>query len=184
MQSDLPQGDPQLQRTKPGPKVATGFVDPCIIYLEDTLPGEIPLLAAILAFSSKEMRAVDGRIHLALEEILALIWIPVEGIWRYSLNAGAQCLSVTDAKFLTKQDYATKDSALLCRTRARFTGEIKKLSATQLKSLTLPFTGPHDSLNKTIFAKKILEHSRLDWPSIAEALTLMGPTEKSKYSTA
>jgi hypothetical protein len=36
MQSDTPKGEPQLQSLNPLPEVATGYVDPCIVYLETT----------------------------------------------------------------------------------------------------------------------------------------------------
>ena len=70
MTSDTPQGDPRLQRISPGPQVATGYVDPCIVYLETTLPGEIPLVVACWARSSMEIQEPGHPVRMELRDVV------------------------------------------------------------------------------------------------------------------
>jgi hypothetical protein len=72
MPSDFPKGDPRLQKVNPGPRVAIGQVDSCIVYLETTLPGEIPLLAACWASSSQEIRTVGSPSTLELTNVVII----------------------------------------------------------------------------------------------------------------
>jgi hypothetical protein len=72
MQSDTPQGDPRLQRTIPGPPGAVGIVDPCIVFLEATLPGEIPLLVTCVARSSQEFKLPGEKSRCELSGVLIL----------------------------------------------------------------------------------------------------------------
>ncbi len=71
MQSDTPQGDPRLQRINPEPEIATGFVDPCIVYIETSFGG-LPLLIVCFAASSYENGEPGQPYRLELRDALVL----------------------------------------------------------------------------------------------------------------
>jgi hypothetical protein len=72
MQSDTPKGDPRLQATSSGPKVATGYVDPCLVYLEAHRPDQRPLLMVCFAAVSREIAEPGKESRLELDDVLVL----------------------------------------------------------------------------------------------------------------
>jgi hypothetical protein len=184
MQSDTPtpQGDPRLQRINPGPKIATGYVDPCIVYLETTLPGasEAPLLIAALAQSSKEIRPIGGDSFLEMDEVVLFEWDPgVKGLWLFTPYVGIKGRLASrgnhfsfTADFLKPFPGYSKKSFLSQNKITRFAGKVKYLSEVEMQFFTNLFPVPFEVKSQVVFAKKLLEESQLDWPSIAEALTI------------
>jgi hypothetical protein len=174
MTSDTPQGDPRLQRTSPGPQVATGYVDPCIVYLETTLPGEIPLVVACWGKSSQEIREPDGKLHWELENVLVVKCLYRHGYfngklgWRFTTHHKDRVilknLAATD-RTIVFSDYTGifEDIPPAIFQRAiRFLD--RETDALLRKKL------PGQLNNPNALACELLQQSKLDWPSISGAL--------------
>jgi hypothetical protein len=180
MQSDPPQGDPRLQRINPEPTVATGYVDPCIVYLETTAPGEVPLLGIGWASSSQVIRKSDGRSHLELRDVRM-----VKGLYEkpLSLRNAKWSFSTRDADHLIlnheKNDaLSIEHSFFTCR----FKGSSVLIPQWKIRYLTPEFAASlrrilltEGSSHPNWVAQVLLEQAKLDWPSIAEALASLKP---------
>ena len=70
MQDATPQGEPRRQKADHHPRVTTGFVDPCIISMETTLPGEIAMLVQFWAAGSREIRGPGALLHWELNDVV------------------------------------------------------------------------------------------------------------------
>lgn len=185
MQSDTPQGDPQLQRTNPGPKIATGYVDPCIVYLETTAPGEIPLLGIGWATSSREVRDTGGGLHWELSDVGL-----VKGIyekpshfqktkWNFSIrNADHLILKhVRDNALSIDHPFFTcrfkSSDVLIPQWKFRFLSP--QVAASLQKTLS------EGSSHPDWIARILLEQLKLDWPSIADALASLQPLKPRPF---
>jgi hypothetical protein len=174
MQSDTPQGDPRLQRIDPEPIVATGFADPCIVYLETTLPGEIPLLVACWARSSREVHEPGKPVRLELEDVR------VFNCSRHS-KRGHKGLWITTTRSANSLvlKHGTADRTPDCSyfstfqsaTPHVFQWAIRYLDQETDLSLIRDFnsTLSPNSL-RTPVTKRVFEMAKLDWPSIAEVI--------------
>ena len=190
MQSDLPQGDPRLQRINPGPEVATGYVDPCIVYLETTIPREIPVLAALFAPSSREVRGTDGQMSLFLDEVVMVHWIPTKNFWlpipsfalRCSIIFQGKRLIIDEGKFVNMPGYSTEGFAKLIDKKTAFAGAVKALSQEEARSFIGLLPLPDDAWTHIVFAKKALGYSNLDSPSVTDALRFMKRANRTKTS--
>jgi len=179
MQSDPPQGDPRLQPTDPGPRVAAGYVDPCIVYFETTAPGEIPLLGIGWATSSREVREANGTSHWELSDV-GLVKCLCEkrsrlqkAKWKFLIrnadqfilkHSGSNALSIDHPFFTCRFD---SSNVLIQQWKFQF------LSPQVFDSLQKKLTDKSSSPNS--IAKIFLEQSKLDWPSIADALASLQP---------
>jgi hypothetical protein len=179
MQSDTPQGDPRLQRTNPGPKVATGYVDPCIVYLETTAPGEIPLLGIGWATSSREVRDAGGGLHWELNDV-GLVKGLYEKPSRFQKAKWNFSIRNTD-HFILKHGRGNA----LSIDHPFFSGRFKS-SNVLIPQWKFQFLSPQtvDSLQKILtersshpdsIARILLEQSKLDWTSVADALASLQP---------
>jgi len=185
MQSDTPQGDPRLQRTNPSPNVATGYVDPCIVFLETTAPGEIPLLGIGWATSSREVREANGTSHWELNDVGL-----VKGLCEKSsrLQKARWKFLIRNADhFILKHDGKDAQSIDHPFFTCRF-----KSSSVLIRQWKFQFLSPQefDSLQKMLtdksshpdsIARIFLEQSRLDWPSVADALASLQPVKPLPY---
>jgi hypothetical protein len=178
MQNDSPESDPRLQKTITGPFVATGFVDPCLVYLETTLPGDVSVLYACLALSSSEVKNPGCQSHLKLDDVAILKWRTKR--IRSGLRPKKKRLEV-------KVSLSQKNDLLLLSNGEKFIPKIssgKPLMGNEGESAT--FQGSIRFIDSTtaeafqklwsnsaqwdIFAEKILKQADVAWPSIADAL--------------
>jgi hypothetical protein len=204
MQSDPPQGDPRLQRIYPGPQVTTGYVDPCIVYLETTLPGEIPLLVACWASSSHEIKNVGSKTYWALKNVVVLECrfdrpsYKLAPGWTFSIHREESLVlrhGIPDRKFVRSSSYFSgwfefapvpvfqwairfldreTDSAL------RNNAGIREILGTNNPYKNVPRSGLRQAFRenqayKKLITFKLLQQSKLDWPSIAEVLAFLEP---------
>lgn len=181
MQDDTPQGDPRLQPIQPGPEVATGYVDPCIVYLETSLPGEIPLVAACWARSSREIREPGKSVRLELSDTI---------VFEYRRHRFGWLAVTKRAKSLTLKHGLT-DRLPACsffhhRPGALppvFQWAVRYINAETDTSLRRQFQACYSpNSRKEAVARRIFELSRLDWPSIAEILEVKGKPQRIKHS--
>lgn len=195
MTSDTPQGDPRLQRTSPGPQVAAGYVDPCIVYLETTLPGEIPLVVACWARSSREIRNPGQGVQMELQDVVAF-----HGEWRRHPVGKHHWLVTTRKVGSLTLKHGTKNRAAnssylspfqsdpppVCQWAVRYLDPKTDASLrSQFGQLTnLRWLKPlqiHAELSKRkALSKRVFELSRLDWPSIAEIIATLEPPRRTK----
>jgi hypothetical protein len=207
MQSDPPQGDPRLQRIDPGAPVATGYVDPCIVFLETTLPGEIPLLAACWASSSREIRDPDGKTHWELKHVVVLecrydrLSFKRDLRWTFAMQK-EECLilrhGVPDKKFLGSSYFSTHSEFApppIFQWTIRFLDQVSDAELRKNASIRklLATNHPYDHVPMQAVAKahkirqaqikslgqKLFRKSKLDWPSIAEILASLEPRQVS-----
>jgi hypothetical protein len=182
MQGDSPEADPRLEKANFGPKVATGFVDPCLVFLETTLPGEVPLLLALFAYSSKEARPDGGGTRLEFSECVVFKWTGYhKGGWLPMSYSALDCILQshgTDFLFDTRFSRihpSNSDRDLLPPSAEKliFTGAIKFLDEKECESLLSFIPVPFDIKSQVILAEMILERAEVEWQSIADALTLL-----------
>jgi len=192
MQSDSPESDPRLQRTNPGPKVTTGFVDPCIVYLEATLPGEIPVLYTCWAHSSHEIRKGGFKTHLNLTDVVTIKWRPVKtkSGWKQLRGKAMWSFGISRHKSLL---VASRDRATFVRCSEMrvfadesgnpltFDGAIRFIDSNVVASLERS-TDNLGSANE--LARKLLNWAPVDWPSISDALASLEPSQTTKLKTS
>jgi hypothetical protein len=173
MQSDTPQGDPRLQRIYPGPEIATGFIDPCIVYLETTLAGEIPLLAACWAGSSREICEPGSRPYLELQDVVVIQnqsdkRIGSESLWKFDIRLAKTVLvSRTDrGRGTALCPYVTENFAI--HQMSPFRCVVRQLDRQTHDSLRRIMWNP--SRNSVSIVQAILESATVEWFSIANAL--------------
>jgi hypothetical protein len=178
MQSDTPQSDPRLQRTNPGPKVAAGYIDPCIVYLETTLPGEIPVLYICWAQSSVNLQKPGGKSLLRLDGVVVQKWRPIKSSYGWLMHGKKPAWN-----FVTYRDESllltSQGSTFSVQTSERllfvnddtspliFQGSIRFIDQKTEASLR-KLLGNLNALD--ILARKILECAQVDWQSISDAL--------------
>jgi hypothetical protein len=183
MQSDTPQGDPRLQRTNPGPVVAVRIIDPCIVFLEATLPGEIPLLAACWARSCREWRSAEGHTCLALGHVVVVQNQTSKGIerrnlWKFGRRNEKAVFLISGGKngAFVKCDF--KATTFKTAPDPVFQWHIRFLSGKE-----------HDALERTVrkfsrdpneVAGVILRRANVDWPSITDAMSALRRYEKNQ----
>ena len=179
MQSDSPESNPRLQRTKPGPVVATGFVDPCIFYLEATLPNEVPVLFACWARSLSETRKVDGTIHLNLSQVSVVKGTPIRGLRGWTMENGKTDWDFAVSQFFQKLLLIHDDSGWTLRSDIDLScfqfdpaygsqSSVKFIDAKTDYRLEKLSTGGLRSLPD--LTKTILKHGPSEWPTLANAL--------------
>ncbi len=185
MQSDPPQGDPRLQRINPGPEIATGFVDPCLVYLETTAPEEVPLLGIGWATSSREVRAADGSSHLKLSDV-GLVKGHYAKPFRYQVARWNFSTRNADELVLKheKNGALSIDHAFFT---CRFKGSKVLIPQWKIQYLTPEMVTSlrrilltEGSEDPNWIAQILLERSHLEWPSVIEALDALKP--KAKHS--
>jgi hypothetical protein len=181
MQDSLPQGDPRLQKSSIGPRVATGYVDPCIVYLEATEEGEVPVLFACWARSSSEVREVDGTVHLKLAEVVVMTGRPSKSLQGWSMRDG-KTLWLFSRQGAIPEIVFTKDSfgwkikgfpyrhPFQNKTAYGFQGSLKYIDAESDQILRKLETGSSSRENSFRFAEKLLSLATVDWPSLISAL--------------
>ena len=187
MQNGFPEPDPRLQKTNRAPEVATGFVDPCIFYLEATEPSRVPVIFICWARSSHEIRGSDGLFHLKLNEITLVKGNPLRGIsgwnmrdgetrWRFSTVRSIReiCLCKDNSGWTLKGafglDFFQFDSRHGCQSALKF---IDRESDLRLQKL---------ERNKNFSAKYAAVALRLgptEWPTLANALASFKITSKT-----
>jgi hypothetical protein len=183
MQSDTPtpQGSPRFQPINPGPKIATGYVDPCIVYLETTLRREVPLVAACWAAFSREVRELGKPEYLELNNVVVFKAKP------HRRMDGTSYWLVTERreKSLTLKHGTTGRSASLSyfspfqsTPPPVFQWAIRHLDeatdASLRKSLEIPLS---PNSRQPSVARKLFELAKLDWPSIQEIVASLEKQE-------
>jgi hypothetical protein len=204
MQSDPPQGNPRLQKIDSSPQVTTGYVDPCIVYLETTLPGEIPLLVACWASSSQEIKNVGTKPHRELKNVVVLecYFDPTSHQpaprWTFSIHREESLVlrqGIPDHKFVRSSSHFSgrfefapvpvyqwairfldreTDSAL------RNNAGVSEILGTNNPYKNVPRSGLRQAFQKNQAYKKritlkLLRQSKLDWISIADVLASFEP---------
>jgi len=174
MQSDPPQGEPRLQRTNPGPEIAAGYVDPCIVYLETTLPGEIPLVAACWAAASREVREPGKPVRLELENVTVFRC----NSYRRISGKSDWLITIRSEESLTLK-HGTDDhlpgcsyfSALGTNPPPVFQWAIRPLDQKTNASLRKEFSSISSSKwRQSPVIKRVFQLAKLDWPSIDEII--------------
>jgi hypothetical protein len=181
MQSGPPQGDPRLQRIEPGPEIAVGIVDPCIVFLEATLPGEIPLLAACWARSCREVRSVEGNTCLILRRVLVIqnqsqTRVERRRLWEFGQRKEKAVFLLSGGKdgALVKCDY--KVATFATAPSPIFRWHIRYLSAEVDQALESTVTKFGKNPNDT--AGLLLRRADMDWPSVNDAMSSIRRHEK------
>lgn len=174
MQSDPPQGDPRLQPTHPGQNIATGYVDPCIVFLETSLPGEIPFVTACWAASSHETREPGQPLRLELENVTLFKCTSYRRTW----GTHGWFVSVATVESLTLK-HGTDDrlpgcsyfSNLSTNPLPVFQWAIRPLDRETDAALRKEFFSISSSKwRHSPVIKKVFLLGRLDWPSIEEII--------------
>jgi len=186
MQSDSPESDPRLQKTNPGPKVTTGFVDPCIVYLEATLPGEIPVLFACWARSSSEIRDKDGTTHLKLGQVTIVKGTPVRSLQGWVMEDGKTDWNFDISQFIRELHFVRNDSGWVLKgvpdhvyfqfeLLYGYQGFLKFIDAGT--DLRLKHLSNHRQKSMTALVKIILKHGPAEWPTLANARASFKPVK-------
>jgi len=186
MQSDSHESDPRLQRVNPGSKITTGFVDPCLVYLETTLPGETPFLIALRAESTHEILHADGTTHLELNNLVLFKWASFKVFWLPTpyeaanavLHSHGTAFSIEISSFKPFPGNSNRNILPISSGKILFTGSIQYLDQTTYISLGNP--NPLDVRSQLVFARKLLENAQVDWQSISDALTGLKRMETSR----
>ena len=170
-----------MRRTNPGATVATGYVDPCIVYLETTAPGEVPLLGACWSASSREVRDAAGKSHWELKEVVLTRGVCLPGIrsrkarWIFTTQWSELLILKHDEK-----DALLTDSPFFVY---RFASPIISVRQWSFRFLDRRIDS---SMRETVamrpgqsnmIAKMLLEQSKLKWPSISEGLASLQPPQ-------
>lgn len=183
MRDSSPKSQPQLKPEIPSPQVETAFVDPCIVYLETTLPGEIPLLYVCWAGSSREVQKPGFRTNLRLTNVRSFRWQPMqlgkrwvhrEGKlkWLFTLTYLEELrVSSAGEKFLIKPE----PSRDLSDSPLEFKGAIRFISQETDRALQRIEVTTHWNM----LSDKLLAYADLDWLSIADTRTSLPHRQKS-----
>jgi hypothetical protein len=177
MQGDSPESDPFLQRSVFGSRIATGHVEPCILYLEATEAGEVPLLFACWARVASEVRDVGDTIRLKLGDVIILVGKPLKSLQGWSMQDGKT--SWNFASYSTKEiqlrrdasGWALKGFPNLCYPQSSsaygYQGSLKFLDK-ENDSLLLKLRSSSSSTSRP-FIQKVLELAPVEWPSLINA---------------
>ena len=172
MQSGTPQGDPRLQKTNLGPEIAIGCMDPCIISMETTLPGEIPMLVHLWAASCREVRPPGGLPSWELTDVVILKCFYRERHLLRILEWGFRIQrekSIIVAHPGTAASTRFSDfSSLFDHIPARiYQWHIRYLDCATDRVLRQAATWHPDRPER--LAPILLTHSGVDWPSVTQA---------------
>jgi hypothetical protein len=172
MQDDTAQGDPRLQPIKPGPRVAAGYVDPCIVSVETTLPGEIPMLAQFWAASSREVHAPGTPLHWELTDVV---------IFKSVLHRKKRATFNDDWRFTMHREPSTKLPSFqprrtrLCDLSAVFDHVPERIHQWHVRHLEASVESRlRQSLTRHAgepdrFAPLLLRCTGVNWPSVRDA---------------
>lgn len=177
MPNELPQGQPRKQKADPGSKVATGHVDPCAVYLETTLPGEIPVLITCWAGSSFQVRSTSGKTHLALHDVITHVWHPfkvsgsfLNSPWKWTYNRSRdneRLLLDCSGKFFKVWNRRGTPALHSLLKGNPLTGAIQYLEQDIDASLRLG-SGKNTSFHQDQLAAQILDLAPVSWQSIVD----------------
>jgi hypothetical protein len=186
------QPDPRRENARRSPRVTVGHIDPCLLFLEATEPGEIPVLFLAWARSSVETRGLDGTTYLKLGEITILTGRPVRGSLGWNMEDGQTpwsflgCPSVAEATLAHRPGTGWSLQGLPLglgdqsdRPLHGFQGSLKfiddktdfRLRALDQMSLDRPRVNP--DLTRALLAQGP------DWPSLINALASIKPAPKA-----
>jgi hypothetical protein len=190
MQSDSSEADPRLKREHTGPTIATGIVDPCLIYLEATLHGEIPLLGICWASSAQQVRDSGKDTYLNLGDIIVLrgsytrtargvLICDGKPVWNFTLRREKSLtLQSKGRSFHVHTSDGIPFLAPLTATKKSqhyaFRGEIHfldQVTHTSFQKLWLEPTA------RNTLATNMLSYAGVAWPSVSDALMALR-TEK------
>lgn len=175
MQSDSPESDPKLQRVNPGPKIATGYVDPCIVYLEATEKGEIPVLFAWWARSSSEIREMGATTHIKLDKVTVLKCKPIPSIRGWIMQDGNTQWNftrhdITGEMHLTQDDSGWRLKGVPFVGNAYgFQGSLKFIDA-ESDAYLHKLNTSGSSRSSFLYAEKVLSLAPVKWPSLVNAM--------------
>jgi len=187
MQSDSPESDPRLQKTNPGPLVGTGFVDPCIVYMEATEKGEVPVLFAWWARSSSEIREVGATTHIKLGKVSVLKGRPIPSFGGWVMQDGKTKWNFTSHD-LSGELHLTQDNSgwtlhgvPFIGDAYGFQGSLKFIDA-QTDAALHKLNSVDSPGNHALFAEKVLSLATVEWPTLtnARASLQIAPKPKSR----
>jgi hypothetical protein len=176
MQGDSPESNPKMQKSNPGSLIGTGYANPCLVFLEATLSGEIPVLYTCWGASSREARKPGCRMFLTLEQVILFKWLPSKDYgwrlasatasWNYLVSSPRQLRLACDAnRFLA---HMSGGQPLLPpkALSTGFQGAIQYLDFQTHETLLSLYSkrNGHD-----LVARRILQDASVDWQSIFEA---------------
>ncbi len=149
--------------------MTTGFVDPCIVFLETTLAGEIPLVAACWARSSREVREPGKQVRLELTDVLVFEGRRFRTGWS---TARRRAKSLTLKHGLADAipgcsyfSFHQTSPPPVFQWAVRYLD--RETDATLKKQSNISLS-PNSRLSS--MTKQVFELAQLDWPSIAELI--------------
>jgi hypothetical protein len=185
--------DPFLQKSPFGPRIATGHVDPCILYLEATEAGEVPILFACWARSSREVREAGEITRLKLEDVVLLVGRPLKSLTGWCMQDGKT--SWNFAVYRTRELQIRKDASgwyLKGLPDSRYfqsksvgygaygyQGSLKFLD--RRDDHLLFKLRSHRCSKSRPFVQKILELAPVEWPSLVNALAFLQNAPKPQF---
>jgi len=186
-----PQTEPRLEKANSGPKVATGHVDPCLVFLETTLPGEIPLLGVCWAAWSRQSCKPGESTCLTIDNVRVFKFertmlpdpakaarLKGQPSWHFHdyLHVSLLLTSQGDAfsvQTLTGDPFL---SHLQSPPPLAFKGSIRFLDRKTENHLRTCLAEE----SSASLAKDLLRLAEVHWPSIAEALASLERTEPAQ----
>jgi hypothetical protein len=174
-----PQGEPRLQDLHPGPVTTTGFVYPCIVFLEATLLGVSPLVAACWAGSSREVREPGKQVRLELTNVLVFESYRLGSAWVTTLRIQRSLI----LKHGLKDDmpcgfyFSTTPSSSppVCRWAVRYLDRETDAKLRKQWNVSLSPNSRRPSMVKQIF-----KLAQPDWPSIAKIIAYQNKLERRR----
>jgi hypothetical protein len=179
MQDATPQGEPRLQCPPSGPETTTGFVDPCIVFLETTLAGETPLVVACWARSSREVRDPGRHVRLELRNALVFesrrhgsAWVTTRKREKsLTLKHGVGDATPGSSYFSTMQSSPPP----IFQWAIRYLDFETDAALRKQSNVSLSPNSRHPSMTKQIF-----NLAQLDWPSIAQIIAFEEKLERRR----
>jgi len=184
--------NPFLQKPSLGPRIATGYADPCILYLEATEAGEVPILFACWARSSREIREASETTRLKLEDVVLVVGRPLksptgwfmqdgETSWNFAVYRIKELQIRKDAsgwylKGLPDSRYFQSKSKSAGYGAYGYQGSLKFLD--RRDDHLLFKLRSHRSSKSRPFVQTILELAPVEWPSLVNALTFLQKVPK------
>jgi len=184
MQSDTPEGDPRLKRTNPGPKVATGYVDPCLVYLERKRADKKPEVLVCFAATSRELVESGKSPSLELQDVLVMRCKPrAQGKGRWTFELRPEKLLTLEKGALVGVPPASYALPPKLSRQPVLVGKqaIRYLDQKTAAALRKKF-GSSRSPNypRTQLAKRVLEFAAVDWPSIRQIVSFIDKGEPQR----
>jgi hypothetical protein len=184
MQSDTPQGDPRLQRAKSGPRVATAYLDPCLVYVETTFSDQRPMVMVCFAAASREIVEPGSDPKLELEDVLVIRCKP-----HYYPDVKGCTFEVVEEKLLSLQNGALvglppvyylppKLSRRPFPVLKQYIRYLDRGTATILRERFESARSPNFPLVE--LAKRLVVFGKLNWPSVRQTISYKDELELSR----